>query len=359
MAIGGGMKLAAACLCLAALSQHEVAVAQKNATCVERADLADGVTYAIPMLMKAVRSKCGTTLSDSGFMATKGDAFVKPFADRQSAIWPGALRLLMTFAGSDKEAKEVSGMFRDLPPETVRPLFDAIIEQKVAKDIKLADCARIERGVELLAPLPVENIGGLVTFLVEMAKVKNPELCPARPVTDLLPREVSGLAEQVIAANRKAGLRVAVAESCTGGLVAAALTEVPGSSAVFERGFVTYSNEAKTELLGVSADIIATFGAVSVACAWAMAQGALARSRADVAVAVSGVAGPGGGSDLKPVGTVVFAVARRDDKGPPDATLERFEDGGRSAIRQDACLYALRLLLPPDQADVSAPAGAP
>lgn len=174
----------------------------------------------------------------------------------------------------------------------------------------------------------------------------------------LLPAGIVTLAREVVEANRAAGLRVALAESCTGGLVAAALTEVPGSSAVLDRGFVTYSNEAKTELLGVSADIIATFGAVSVACAWAMAQGALARSRADVAVAVSGVAGPGGGTEFKPVGTVVFAVARRNETGTPDANLERFDDADRSAVRQHACLHALRLLLPPGQ-DAVAPAGAP
>ena len=102
-----------------------------------------------------------------------------------------------------------------------------------------------------------------------------------------------------------------MAESCTGGLVAAALTEIAGSSDVFEAGFVTYSNEAKTKLLHVSEDVIETFGSVSVAVAWAMAQGALAASGADVAVALTGIAGPGGGSDRKPVGTVVFARAER------------------------------------------------
>src|SRR5690606_32933917 len=95
------------------------------------------------------------------------------------------------------------------------------------------------------------------------------------------------------------------------GLVAAALTEIPGSSAVLDRAFVTYSNEAKQDMLGVAEDIIDAFGAVSVACVFAMARGALERSEADVAVAISGVAGPGGGSDSKPVGTVVFARAVR------------------------------------------------
>src|SRR5690606_23767475 len=115
------------------------------------------------------------------------------------------------------------------------------------------------------------------------------------------------LAARVVAENRAAGRRVALAESCTGGLVTAALTEVPGSSAVLDRGFVTYSNESKREILGVPEDILDTFGAVSAATAWAMAQGALERSDADVAVSISGVAGPEGGSEMKPVGMVVFA----------------------------------------------------
>ena len=115
----------------------------------------------------------------------------------------------------------------------------------------------------------------------------------------------------MVTENIAAGRRLAVAESCTGGLVSSALTEVAGSSAVFDRGFVTYSNEAKQQLLGVSEDIIETFGAVSVACAWAMAQGVLKRSNADVAVSVSGIAGPDGGTPQKPVGLVVFAKAER------------------------------------------------
>ena len=103
-----------------------------------------------------------------------------------------------------------------------------------------------------------------------------------------------------------------MAESCTGGLVSAALTEIPGSSAVFEAGYVTYSNAAKVSGIGVSNDVIDTFGAVSVATAWAMARGALAKSGADVAVAITGIAGPDGGTPSKPVGTVVFARAERD-----------------------------------------------
>jgi len=164
----------------------------------------------------------------------------------------------------------------------------------------------------------------------------------------LLPPELTALARRVVEENAAIGRKIAVAESCTGGLVAAALTEIPGSSAVVERGFVTYSNEAKQELLGVAHDIIDTFGAVSIACAWAMADGALKRSRADVAVSISGVAGPAGGSDQKPVGTVVFARARRDrtDAEEGDAEERRFPDTGRSGVRLQAALCALELLLP-------------
>ena len=169
------------------------------------------------------------------------------------------------------------------------------------------------------------------------------------PQTDsgsLLPADIDALARRVIEENAAAGRSIALAESCTGGLVAAALTEVPGSSAVLDRGFVTYSNEAKMESLGVAQDIIETFGAVSVACVWAMAQGALERSGADVAVAISGVAGPGGGTKLKPVGTVVFARATRDGEEQPEGELKHFADMNRAEVRHQATLCALELLLP-------------
>ena len=138
------------------------------------------------------------------------------------------------------------------------------------------------------------------------------------------------------------GLKVATAESCTGGLVAALLTEIPGSSAVVERGFVTYSNEAKTDLVGVPADLIAAHGAVSEAVARAMAEGALRRSKADVAVAITGIAGPGGATATKPVGLVHFGLART---GAPTRHLERrYGDLGRGEVRLRAVGDALSLL---------------
>lgn len=164
----------------------------------------------------------------------------------------------------------------------------------------------------------------------------------------VLPAKMAKLAEQVIAENKAAGRTIALAESCTGGLVSAALTEIPGSSAVFGEGYVTYSNQGKMKMLGVAEDIIDTFGAVSVAVAWAMAQGALKKSGADIAVAISGVAGPDGGTEKKPVGTVVFAVARKGDD-PEDVHADKKQfgsDKSRAEIRSFAAIHALELLLP-------------
>lgn len=154
-------------------------------------------------------------------------------------------------------------------------------------------------------------------------------------------------ARRVIAANLAAGRRLAIAESCTGGLVSAALTSIAGSSSVFEAGYVTYSNEAKMDMLQVDSNILETFGAVSIATAWAMAQGALTRSNADVAVAITGIAGPDGGSEQKPVGTVVFARALKG-ADPEDviADTRQFGNIGRGAIRLQAALVALELLMP-------------
>jgi nicotinamide-nucleotide amidase len=172
-----------------------------------------------------------------------------------------------------------------------------------------------------------------------------PDYLPADD--SLLPADIVELAHSVIAGNTAAGRRVVLAESCTGGLVAAALTEIAGSSAVLDRSFVTYSNEAKHELLGVPNDLIDTFGAVSIACAWAMAQGALKRSGADVAVAITGIAGPDGGTAQKPVGLVVFARAERGSD-EVEAEERRFAATSRADVRKQATLVALELLLPRD-----------
>ncbi len=141
---------------------------------------------------------------------------------------------------------------------------------------------------------------------------------------------------------RADGLKLATAESCTGGLIVASLTEIAGSSDVVERGFVTYSNEAKTELLGVPAALIAEMGAVSAEVAEAMAEGALAQSHADAAVSVTGIAGPGGGTEEKPVGLVYLGACRR---GGSPRHLRRVFTGNRGAVRRAALEEALDLAL--------------
>ena len=164
---------------------------------------------------------------------------------------------------------------------------------------------------------------------------------------ELLPAILVAKAREVVEANRAAGRMVTVAESCTGGLVSAALTEIPGASEMFFGGFVTYSNEAKIRRLGVGSDVIETFGAVSIATAWSMARGALEASGADVAVAITGVAGPDGGTPSKPVGTVVFALAEKNaDPARIVADQKFFDEPDRAGVRLQAALCALELLLP-------------
>jgi nicotinamide-nucleotide amidase len=158
----------------------------------------------------------------------------------------------------------------------------------------------------------------------------------------MFPPAILTLATDVLEGSRRRGWRISTAESCTGGLVGAALTEIAGSSAVFDRGYVTYSNDAKAGLLGVPEHLLASFGAVSPQVAAAMAQGALFRANADLSVAVTGIAGPGGGTAEKPVGLVYFATAVQG--GDILGHVERFGDLGRSAVRARALATALRLL---------------
>lgn len=158
----------------------------------------------------------------------------------------------------------------------------------------------------------------------------------------MFPEDIQALAEAVIGAATARGVTVATAESCTGGLVAAALTAVPGSSAVVDRGFVTYSNAAKTQMLGVPAELIDQNGAVSEPVARAMAAGARDRAGVDLAVSITGIAGPGGGSTDKPVGLVHFGCAS------PEGVVHgvhRFGDLGRDAVRLESVRVALKMLL--------------
>lgn len=157
--------------------------------------------------------------------------------------------------------------------------------------------------------------------------------------TDELKRD----AERLLAELRQRKLKITTAESCTGGLIVALLTEIPASSDVVDRGFVTYSNDAKSEMLGIPLSLITSFGAVSREVAIAMAEGALAHARADVSVAVTGVAGPGGGTPAKPVGLVHVAAARRD--GTTQHRECRFGAVSRSEIRERTVAAALTLAL--------------
>ncbi len=158
----------------------------------------------------------------------------------------------------------------------------------------------------------------------------------------MIPSSSLALAEQVLAECRRRALRIATAESCTGGLIAACLTAVPGSSEVVERGFVTYTNESKSQLLGVPESLLMSHGAVSEATARAMAEGAVAFSRADASVAVTGIAGPGGATAIKPVGLVHIAAART---GFAVRHQRYVFDGDRAAVRLQAVDAALTLLL--------------
>jgi nicotinamide-nucleotide amidase len=158
----------------------------------------------------------------------------------------------------------------------------------------------------------------------------------------LLPPAVIALAKQMLKRALETRTTIATAESCTGGLIAAALTEIPGGSSMFERGFATYSNEAKTEMLGVAQHLIEDYGAVSEQVAMAMAEGALAHSKATIAVSTTGVAGPDGGTPKKPVGMVCFAIATRTQ--PCRAETMHFR-GDRAQVRLASVEHALRLLL--------------
>jgi nicotinamide-nucleotide amidase len=158
----------------------------------------------------------------------------------------------------------------------------------------------------------------------------------------LFPTDLVHTARLLLADCEARGVKIATAESCTGGLVAALLTEVAGSSAVVDRAFVTYSNRAKEEMLGVPGDLLADFGAVSEPVARAMAEGALHNSRANLTVSITGIAGPGGATPMKPVGLVHFATARENRAIRHEE--HRFGDLGRAQVREEAVRVALRLL---------------
>jgi hypothetical protein len=157
-------------------------MAQSQA-CVASADLADAVVYAMPIAYDAASTACANRLSADGFMKTRGDAYIAAFRDGQAAAWPGAFRFLKTFMAKGEGASEggmdMGAMIAAMPEDALRPFVDAFVGQMIAGEIKGDACGKIERGLELLSPLPSENIGGLIAFLMELSDAKTPAICPA------------------------------------------------------------------------------------------------------------------------------------------------------------------------------------
>jgi hypothetical protein len=176
--------LFAPALALTALASATAAQAQQKA-CIEPADMTDAVIYAMPVAYDAARTACGDRFAASGFMARKGEAWVAAYRDGQDKAWPGALRVLKTFMADDAAAKGAGGddmgaIISALPDDALRPFVEAMVGQMIAKEIKPDSCGTIERAVELLSPLPGENIGGLVAFVLELDdKDKKSPICEA------------------------------------------------------------------------------------------------------------------------------------------------------------------------------------
>ena len=169
-------------LALAALVTAQAAQAQQQ-TCVAPADLADSVVYAMPIAYDAVSNRCAQRLSASGFMAKKGSGFIDQFRKRQDSAWPGAFRMMRTMMATDADSAgddlNFAAIMAAMPEENLRPFIDGMIGQMIAEGFRPDDCAKVERGLELLSPLPVENVGGLVAFIAEIAKLDDPPVCPA------------------------------------------------------------------------------------------------------------------------------------------------------------------------------------
>ncbi len=176
-------KQLAALLGMAALVQGQAAQAQ--AVCVAPADLDDAVVYSMPLAYDAAQAACADEFAADGFMRQGGAAFADGFRARQDAAWPGAFRMLKVFMAKGDEgsgSEEVLSLLSSMPDGSLRPFVDAIITQKLVEEIKPDTCGKIERAVELISPLPVENVSGLVTFIVEQSGMKNPEVC--KPSTE-------------------------------------------------------------------------------------------------------------------------------------------------------------------------------
>lgn len=176
-------RLIASVLALTALASSQAALAQAQA-CVAPADLSDGFVYAMPIAFDAARTACANRLDRSGFMATRGEAYVADFRAGQDKAWPGAFRLLQTFMadkggaeGEEKSDVDIGAMLANMPEEALRPFVDAMVGQMIADGIKGDSCAKVERGLELISPLPRDNVGALVAFIVEIADLKDPPIC--------------------------------------------------------------------------------------------------------------------------------------------------------------------------------------
>lgn len=173
------LRMAAPALALTALATSQTALAQAQA-CVAPADLADAVVYAMPIAYDAAKTACSNRYARDGFMARQGDAYIATFRTGQDKAWPGAFRFLKSFMNKDNGSEDdMSAMLSSMPQDALRPFVDALVGQMIAGEIKGDACGKIERGMELLSPLPSENIGGLVAFLMELTDAKTPALCPA------------------------------------------------------------------------------------------------------------------------------------------------------------------------------------
>lgn len=170
-------------IALAALASAQAAQAQQQA-CVNPGDLSDAIVYAMPLAYDAAQTACANRFEADGFMATRGETYIAQFRASQNEAWPGAFRFLKTFMNKDGGSDDqMAAMLATMPEDTLRPFVDALVGQMLAKEIKGDSCGKIERGVELLSPLPVDNVGGLIGFIAEMTDLKNPPICGTAPAT--------------------------------------------------------------------------------------------------------------------------------------------------------------------------------
>lgn len=180
------IRMIAPVLALAALASAQTAQAQQQA-CVAQKDLSDAVIYAMPIAYDAARNACANRFTKTGFIATRGDTYIAKFRAAQDKAWPGAFRMLKVFMADDSKgedgpsASDMAPMLESLPEEALRPFVDALVGQEIAKQIKGDSCAKIERGVELLSPLPTDNVGGLAAFIADLSDLKSPPICAPAP----------------------------------------------------------------------------------------------------------------------------------------------------------------------------------